>query len=159
MRGIWVPMISGLYSLVSTVGGLVAFIVGLGLFESLLARNFMPTVHWFRLAPLLGCVGGAIMLLVALWTGEVLYALYSPAPVLWGALQISLARACLGQSKAWLVLRLLPSTVQLVVTLTLLLVPRHADRDGGAMRHPARVQHHHRPGLALEPSRCGDCGY
>ena len=113
------PHDRGVYTLVTTAGMLLAYAVGMGVFESLLARSQTPANTHAHLAVSLGGVGGAIMLGCALITNEIAFAQYALAPILWGILQVSLARSALTQNWSWIYLRATPNALQIAITLTL----------------------------------------
>lgn len=110
------PHDRGVYSLVTTVGMLLAFAVGMGQFESLLARGAGPSRGHFRAATALGLAGAALMVGIAWVTGEPLFAAYAAFPLLWNIMQIRLARAALDQDWSWIYLRALPNAVQISIT-------------------------------------------
>jgi O-antigen/teichoic acid export membrane protein len=113
------PHDRGLYTLVSTVGAVVAFITGFGIFESLLSHNESPTRRTVLIAACAGVPGAVFMVALATITHQPLFLLYSPLPIIWGILQMALARSCLVQGKAWFWLRLAPAALQLTVTVSL----------------------------------------
>lgn len=109
----------GVYTLVTTSGMLIAYAVGMGLFESLLSGNLRPSRAHLRTAVTLGTIGAVVMLLFAGSSQNPHFAVYAAFPVLWGVMQISLARAALEQRWSWVYLRALPSAIQITSTVAL----------------------------------------
>lgn len=118
------PYDRGVYTLVTTVGMLIAFTTGMGIFESLLSRNVTPSAGYHRTALATGVTGTLTMLLIAVIARQSYFLWYALFPLFWSLTQIYLARAALARDWSWVYLRVVPNAIQIMIVVALWLTGR-----------------------------------